>query len=258
MTFAEGHVETYAGRLRYRESGAGYPVVVIDGLPWPHPVVPETLAREYRVLELALPADAPAGNASPTAREMADMASPVVSAMVEGGYTLIGTSFGASAALWLALQQPERVEALVLISPVGIGPSDGFSADDDQRLARRLLAHPEATELKHAPSGTEAAALEQAALARLRLASHDSELEAGLADVRCPTLVVFGQEDRVVSPAAAHVYQERVPTCNVAWVYDAGHAIAAERPEALAGLVLDFVKRRETFVVEDRAGIINP
>ena len=258
MTFAEGHIETYAGRLRYRESGAGYPVVVINGLPWRDPVVPETLAREYRVLEMTLPADAPAGDASPTAREMTDMASPVVSAMVDGGYTLIGTSFGASAALWLALRQPERVEALVLISPVGIEPAAGFSAEDDERLARRLFAHPEAAGLKQAPPDTEAAELERAALARLRSVSHDSELEAGLAGVRCPTLVVFGQEDRLISPAAARVYQERVLTCNVAWVYDAGHAIAAERPEALAGLVLDYVKRRETFIVEDRAGIINP
>ena len=254
--FLERHVETSGTRLRFREAGAGDPVVALDGLPWRLPAVPETLAREYRVLEVALPGNATASESPLTGKEIAALAGPAVSALVDGGYTLVGTSFGASVALWLALQMPEQIEALVLISPVGILPADGFSAADGEDLKRRLFAHPEAARLPEPGPG--AAALEQAALARLRSASHDGDLEAALAGVRCPTLVVFGQEDRVVSPEAARIYQDRVPNCNVAWVYDAGHAIAAERPEALAGLVLDYVRRRETFIVETRAGVVNP
>jgi hypothetical protein len=42
------------------------------------------------------------------------------------------------------------------------------------------------------------------------------------------------------------------------FVYDAGHAIAAERPEALAGVVSDFLERRETFIVSQVNTMINP
>jgi len=37
-----------------------------------------------------------------------------------------------------------------------------------------------------------------------------------------------------------------------------GHLIEAERPEALVNAVLDYVERRESFIVGRRSGIINP
>jgi len=49
-----------------------------------------------------------------------------------------------------------------------------------------------------------------------------------------------------------------LPYCNVSIVYDAGHGIAAERPEALCSTVVDFVDRRETFVVGYRSSLVNP
>ncbi len=85
-----------------------------------------------------------------------------------------------------------------------------------------------------------------------------SEIEARLPDVPCPTLVVFGQEDRSVRPDAASIYRERIPNCNVAFVYAAGHDIAGDRPQALVNLVSDYLERRETFIVQNRSGVINP
>ena len=85
-----------------------------------------------------------------------------------------------------------------------------------------------------------------------------TELEARLSDVQCPTLVVFGQEDRSVQPDAASTYRERIPNCNVAFVYAAGHDVATDRPHALVNLVSDYLERRETFIVQNRSGIINP
>ncbi len=85
-----------------------------------------------------------------------------------------------------------------------------------------------------------------------------AEMEVRLSDVQCPTLVVFGQEDRSVQPEAAGIYRERIPNCNIAFVYAAGHDIAADRPQALVNLVSDYLERRETFIVQNRSGVINP
>ena len=92
---------------------------------------------------------------------------------------------------------------------------------------------------------------------RLKGATHDSEVEARLKDIQCATLVVFGSRDQMVSPEAASIYRRDIPNCNVTLVYDAGHLIVAERPEALCSVVSDFVERRETFIVERRSSIIN-
>ena len=86
----------------------------------------------------------------------------------------------------------------------------------------------------------------------------DAEMEARLSDVQCPTLAVFGQEDRSVQPEAAGIYRERIPNCNIAFVYAAGHDIAADRPQALVNLVSDYLQRRETFIVQNRTNVINP
>ena len=69
--------------------------------------------------------------------------------------------------------------------------------------------------------------------------------------------MVFGSRDKMVQPEAASIYRQNIPNCNITLVYDAGHLIVAERPEALCSVVSDFVERRETFIVERRSSIIN-
>ena len=109
---------------------------------------------------------------------------------------LVGVSDGADAALRHALQDPEIVEVLVLVSLSAIRPANAAGdANDDA-----------------------------------------AELEARLAHVQCPTLVVFGQEDWSVQREAAGIYRERIPNCNIAFVYAAGHDIMADRPQALVNL----------------------
>ena len=125
-----------------------------------------------------------------------------------------------------------------------VGVSDGANA-----ALQHALANPETVDVLVLVSPT-----------AIRPADGDdaAELEARLPDVQCPTLVVFGQEDRSVRPEAAGIYHERIPNCNIAFVYAAGHDIAGDRPQALVNLVSDYLERRETFIVQNRTGVINP
>lgn len=84
---------------------------------------------------------------------------------------------------------------------------------------------------------------------RMLDAPHDEELEGRLGDIACPTLVVFGTDDRLVRREAARVYTERIQLVNLSLVYDAGHVVSADRPDVLTRLVVDYVERRDTFVV---------
>jgi hypothetical protein len=41
-------------------------------------------------------------------------------------------------------------------------------------------------------------------------------------------------------------------------VYDAAHATDADRPEAVASVVDDFLRRQESFLVRQKSGLIHP
>ena len=62
----------------------------------------------------------------------------------------------------------------------------------------------------------------------------------------------------IMAAAMGRTYRERMPNCHYVLVYDAGHAVADERPEALTNTLTDFLDLRETFIVSRRNGRINP
>ncbi len=77
-------------------------------------------------------------------------------------------------------------------------------------------------------------------------------------ELQVPVLALFGTADRVIPPTLAHHYSELLPACNLMMIYDAAHAVDADRPEAVASVVADFIDRREKFLVSTGSGIIHP
>ena len=244
-----GRLEVAGAQFRYFTAGSGGLVLMLDVGRWRNAPLIDALARDHRVVSLTLPEMST--EAIPESVEgLASLLILAAGELTAGKYTLIGESSGASAALWQALLAPSEVEALALISPTAVLPlGDPLAAGPEQ-----LLAHPE-NESGLLP--LESLAVEDV---RTLLSSHtyDAELEDRLGEVPCATLAVFGLNDRMVAPEAARVYREKIPNCNISLVYDAGHAIIADRPKALTSLVTDFVERRETFIVGRESGLINP
>lgn len=84
------------------------------------------------------------------------------------------------------------------------------------------------------------------------------DLERRLPDVVAPTLLLVGTRDDAVPPATGRVYAARIPTCHLVFVYAAGHAISADRPEAFTEVVADFLERHEAFVISRAHTLIHP
>jgi len=82
--------------------------------------------------------------------------------------------------------------------------------------------------------------------------------EEKLAGLNVPTLVVFGTRDDVGAPELGRVYRAKMPNCHFVLVYDAGHAVGADRPEAFSSLVADFIDRREAFIVSQKSSLLHP
>jgi pimeloyl-ACP methyl ester carboxylesterase len=259
MEFQEKQVEAGGFSVRYWEAGQGRPVIMLDRTGGRETALHDALAEKYQVFSLELPGtgDSPANTASESISDLAVVAATAAAALTSERYTLIGSSFGANVALQQAIQSPEQVEALILISPTSIHPQDSPAADtlSDAHLA--MFAHAENAG-KYPIISAETFAKESELMRRLNFGVHDSETEARLGDIHCPTLAVFGQEDRLVSSQAPRVYREKIPNCNIALVYDAGHCIIGDRPEALLNTVLDYAEHWETFIVGHQSGLINP
>jgi pimeloyl-ACP methyl ester carboxylesterase len=62
-------------------------------------------------------------------------------------------------------------------------------------------------------------------------------------------MVIFGTRDGLVPPETGREYKRLIARCDLVYVHDAAHEVPADRPQAFAGLVSDFVNRREGHVV---------
>src|SRR4030095_3815861 len=84
----------------------------------------DLLARRFRVVAFEMPGFGLSPENTKT-RSMPELASTMARAAQALGldtFNLMGTSFGGKTALWLAVQAPERVPALVLEAPAAIRP----------------------------------------------------------------------------------------------------------------------------------------
>ena len=192
---------------------------------------------------------------------MPELAATIVKAADALGldrFDLMGASFGGKAALWLAVQHPERVRALVLEAPAAIRPSGAAPVSGTpEQMAARLYAHPERMPPLPA-TDPEVQAKQQRLVARLRGPDRDAELETAMRRLDTPTLVLFGTLDRVIPSEMGRHYKELLPNGHLVLVYDAGHAIGAERPEAFAEIVTDFLERHEAFLISRSDTVIHP
>ena len=81
----------------------------------------------------------------------------------------------------------------------------------------------------------------------------DISLAGLLGKVEAQTLALFGTRSAIASPAMGGRYKRALAKCHLIYVYDADD-IAGERLEAVSEVVLDFLKRREAFLVSNKDG----
>jgi pimeloyl-ACP methyl ester carboxylesterase len=259
--FREGQVEADGFRIRCLEAGDGPALVHLHGagglrLTPAH----DLLARRRRVVVFEMPGfGASAENErTRTAAEFAATMGRAAAALGLDRFDLWGTSFGGRVVLRLAAEEPERVRALVLEAPAAIRPEGAVTpSGSPEEMVRWLYAHPERMPPLPTPDPA-IAAKQQRLVARLRGPNRDPDLERLMARLETPTLVLFGTLDRVVPPEMGRFYKEIMPNAHLVFVYDAGHAIAAERPQAFVEVVEDFLERHEAFVVSRAETAIHP
>jgi pimeloyl-ACP methyl ester carboxylesterase len=164
---------------------------------------------------------------------------------------LVGHSIGGWLAARFAIEHGHRVRRLVLCCPAGLRvpehPTlDLFSVPPEQ-LAARLIANQDLLQRRSSqPPSIDAVVgqyREQTSLARVMWErNYDLTLERWLHRASMPSLLLWGQLDRVVPVEQAEVWARRLPDTRVEVLPGAGHLPFHEAPRAVQA-VREFLAR---------------
>ena len=169
------------------------------------------------------------------------------------GVDLGGASVGGSFVAEMAAIFPASVKKLVLLSPFGLfddkdPPTDPWAqrADNvgalmcaDPETWKNLIAAPEGANSVEWPIEMTRAA---EASARAFWPLGNTQLAKRLPLIQAPTLLVWGEQDRVQPPAYARLFANGIKAKSVIrMIPGAGHLADLDQPEAVAKVVLDWL-----------------
>jgi pimeloyl-ACP methyl ester carboxylesterase len=161
------------------------------------------------------------------------------------GVTMVGSSVGGWIAVEAALAAPDRFARLILLDAVGLDSAghpvaDYFSMTLDQ-VFDVSFAHPDRYRIDLATLTDEQRAVAAGNRAALEVyggrSMADPGLAARLAGITMPTLVVWGEADRMVTPAYGQEFAAAIPGATFRVLPGAGHLPQIEAPEVVLSTV---------------------
>jgi pimeloyl-ACP methyl ester carboxylesterase len=262
-------------RVNVIELGSGPPVVFIHGLSGSWQNWLEQLpvfARDHRVLTF----DLPGFGASQMPREKITIrgygrfVDALLGELGVSSAAVVGNSMGGFIGIELAIRFPERVERLVLVSAAGLSIEylrneralavlgaienrlaaySGWLASRSDALARRpgarrMIFGIVAKRPDRLPGPLVAEQVRGSGKPGFLPALDaltDYPIRDRLGEIACPTLIVWGAEDKLVPARDADEFARLIPNSRkVVWP-ETGHVAMLERPEAFNALVQAFL-----------------
>jgi pimeloyl-ACP methyl ester carboxylesterase len=234
--------------FRWLERGEGEPVVLLHGLMgrmdhWDTPLA--VLGEVGRAIAPSLPIFDPR-LADTSVAELARWVTRFMDALDIPRAVVGGNSLGGHVALALALDHPERVTGLVLTGSSGLfergftrGVPHRPSADYVRQKMEEVfydprLVTPEWVEAIRRTVTEPASTLRVLRFAR---AAKRHNIEARLQEIRVPTLMVWGREDRITPPEVAERFRALIPGSELVYLRQCGHTPMLEHPEAWSEMV---------------------
>lgn len=193
-----------------------------------------------------------------TMAQLATAAADVATAAGLNTVHVVGMSLGGLIAQELSLQHPQLVSSLILVSTHAGAPhmtSDQSSLDAIARAAD--LPPEERTQYLSRLAYAKTTPRERIDEDLTVRAQHPTTEEgyrnqvsatltwdrlSELAGITCPTLVLHGAEDQMVSLANAHQLVQQIPSAQLTVLSNTGHQLFTDQPQAGSAIILDFVR----------------
>jgi pimeloyl-ACP methyl ester carboxylesterase len=242
------------------EVGTGHPFLLLHGGAGPASFLPfaADLARE-RPARAIVPTH-PGFNGTPRPDEIADVRTladlylGLLDELDVRDVTVVGSSIGGWIAAEIALLASPRVSSVIIMDGAGIvvpghPVADFFALSFDELTdlsyhdpSRFRLDPAILTERQKAIIGTN----RQAIAVYAGRTMTDPTLAARLAHVAIPTLVLWGQSDRVVDPEYGRAYAAAIPGARYQLLPQTGHMPQLETPALALTAIWDFADRHAT------------
>ena len=233
------------------------------------------LSRDHRVITMDLRGHG-RSDASPGGYTIRDVSKDVMKVLDALGLTraiFAGHGIGGAAALHIALTDPDRVIALIMMNATADEESSGDALKARafglalkaagprkellQIAAKSLfshtchVAHPEIVEAWIADAANiNAAGVQQAIEMMVRRPSLDQRLER----LEMRALAIAGSEDTVTPWALQQRLVDRMPNARMKTIQRAGHFSPIEKPRELTDLLRGFARELSEGVRDDRTG----
>lgn len=257
------YAQSDGARLHYEECGSGHPIIFVhefgaDLRAWESQV--RWFSRSYRCLRFNArgypPSDVPGQDALYGQAHAADDIAAVLRAAGVARAHVVGLSMGGFATLHFGLRHPQMASALVVAGAGSGAPRGDRTAfrQQSEALAARFLAEGTARiadEMGHGATRIQLKIKDPLGWAEFvqHLSEHSApgsamtlrnyqalrpslyDLQAQLAAVRIPTLLVVGDEDEPCLDA--NLFLKRTMPTSQLWMLPAtGHAVNLEEPAA--------------------------
>lgn len=263
-------VEIDGFTMPYLEGGSGETVVLLHGFGDNKDSFVDAVHRlraRHRVVMPDLPGFGEASYRDDFDYRLANMAAIVrrfIAAVSDGPVHLVGNSMGGAVVTRLAIDHPDAFASLTLVDAAGV------VMPTPSPLQRRIDAGENPFALQHEseydawiafvlqrvppmPWGVRRHFARQfVARAPIHrkilddMLRPDDDLTGELADVRTPTLVIWGSEDRLIDISVAHLLHERIRDARLVLLHDVGHCPQYEVPDRTADLLARFVADHST------------
>ena len=251
------------------EHGEGDPLLYLHGVIRidDDPLVAE-LARRRRVVAPLLPGFGGSTGAEnlTDVHDLAIYYAGLIDQLHLSRMPLVGHSLGGMFAAELAAVAPDRISHLVLIAPFGLwddsAPTFDFFAASPPDMARAFYSDPNspgalaiarapqevATEVN--PDTPEGQAIIEQLVERVKTMSSavrflwpipDRGLARRLYRLKMPTLVIWGEDDGVISPTYADLFSQNIADARTVLIPGAAHMLNHEKPDAAAAHIEKFI-----------------
>jgi len=234
MTIELHEVEVDGRPVRYRATGSGEPLVLVHGLAgswrWWSPMLQQLGARRrVHVVDL------PRLRHPVRAEQMSNWLARWLDAAGLDRVELAGHSLGGLVAAELAATRPEQTRRLVLVAPAGIPCGRSLSGRALPLLrtlydVRRSLPMLTIDAVRTGPLD----------VARGIAFVSGRDLRQELSTIRAPTLLVWGERDRLVPLRVAEEWRQAIGDVRLAYLH-CGHVPMLEAPGELAACMLSFL-----------------
>jgi pimeloyl-ACP methyl ester carboxylesterase len=244
--------------LEVVERGQGRPLLFLhagEGLAPERPWL-NLLSRKYRVIAPWHPGwgNSPLIDGIGLVDDLAYLYLDLVAELGLDDAVLVGACFGGWVAAELMVRSTARFTRLVLVDPLGVK----FAGRDERDIAD-MHALSRAEYLKLAWADPAKGEVDFTALPESELAAivrgheafalygwkpymHNPRLKRWLHRIDQPTLLLWGAEDRIVTPAYGENWRQAIPNARLELITGSGHFPHWEQPEAFVDRLAAFVE----------------